>query len=188
MTEWRPVSAGATPMVPANGLSGTFPNGGEGRHDGFVPVVGPDMQRRVLELIGQKSEARDIRGPAEAGGLVLQDLHHQCITGFGPVHMDRAGDRIDLARIHGGQVVCGAVRSQLTGGTVHAFEIPAPHPGPPFRPGQWNYPSRSDAVPHGSCSSRFCNSRTSFAQTVSSLTGHRPMGLVRYFTACSDRL
>ena len=64
--ECRPGSAGASPIVPQNGFNGTCRLAR--RLTGHrKPVVGPDMQRRVLELIGKQTEAWNVRGPTPAG-------------------------------------------------------------------------------------------------------------------------
>ena len=84
---------------------------GGGRHAGRV--IGPDVQRRVGELVGEKTEARDIRRPAPAGGRQVQNRDLEGVTRFGPVDVDGAGDRIDLAEVERIQLIEGRVRRKL---------------------------------------------------------------------------
>ena len=86
-------------------------------------VVGPQMQRRLAELVGEQAEARDVRRPAEAGRHELADRDFQRVARLGAFHVDRAGDRIDPAEIEVRDVGDRARRGELAGRSVDALEL-----------------------------------------------------------------
>ena len=57
------------------------------------------MQRGILELIGQKAKARNIRRPAPARRAELQQCHLDRVARLGAIDVNRACHRIDLAEI-----------------------------------------------------------------------------------------
>ncbi len=81
------------------------------------------MQGRILELVRQQTETRNVGGPAEAGGFELVDLDHQSIARLGPIHIDGAIDRIDLAEIQRRNIRDSAFGRELPGRTVETFEF-----------------------------------------------------------------
>ena len=85
-------------------------------------VVLPDMQSRFLELIGQQAETRNIRCPAMTDRVKLADGHFQGVAGFGALHIDRPGHRVDLAEIQIGQGFQGRIGAELSAGGIQAFE------------------------------------------------------------------
>ena len=62
-------------------------------------IIFPDMQCRVLELIGEQAEARNIRGPAPARGREIEERHLDCIARLRAFDIDRTRHRIDLGEI-----------------------------------------------------------------------------------------
>jgi len=90
-------------------------------------VVFPDRQGGVGELVCQQAETRNVRRPPpsrsvlHAGGEILQ-RHLQRVTRFGPLDIDRARDRVDLAEIQRGDIGHGARRAKLARRRIHAVE------------------------------------------------------------------
>ena len=80
------------------------------------------MQRRILELVCKKTEARDIRGPAMAGRMEFADRYLQGIARLCAFDIDGARNRIDLAEIQVGERVECRVGSELSAGGIQAFE------------------------------------------------------------------
>ncbi len=102
--EWRPGFGGRKPDRAAERLERHAParaiHGGRQR----LRIIFPDMQRRILELIGEQAEARNIGGPAPARGREMQERHLDGIAGLGALDIDRARHRIDLGEIERGDV------------------------------------------------------------------------------------
>ncbi|KAG7666535.1 hypothetical protein KSW81_003254 [Nannochloris sp. 'desiccata'] len=90
-------------------------------------IVVPKRQRRLLELVRQKAEARNVRRPAEAGRFERKDLDLQRVARLGAFHIDGTIDRIDLREVQRGDVVHGAV-SVEPGVTLAAGGIERSHP------------------------------------------------------------
>ena len=57
------------------------------------------MKRRILELVGEKPEARNIGGPAPARGREGEQRHLDGIAGLGAIDIDGSRHRIDLGEI-----------------------------------------------------------------------------------------
>ncbi len=93
---------------------------GSRRHAGRV--IGPDMQRRILELVGKQAEARNVGGPAMAGRMKLADRDLQRVARLGSFNEDWSGNRIDLAEIKIGERFKRRVAADLAAGGIHAFE------------------------------------------------------------------
>ena len=110
-------------------------------------VVGPDVQRRLLELVGEQPETRNVRRPAEAGRLERLDRHLQRVARLGAFDVDRPGHRVDLAEVEPGHVGDRAVGRQLTAGSVEALELDRRTRARPARPGRNVVPAEMMVAP-----------------------------------------
>src|SRR5690606_9547280 len=95
----------------------------ESRRRKRILVVVPQRQGRLLEVISQEPEARYVRSPAETGRLELLDRDLQDVARLGAFHVNRAGDRIDLAEIEVLDALDRAFRSKLSAGGVLALKV-----------------------------------------------------------------
>jgi len=99
MSMLPPTLRGGTTLCNPGG--GRQPDGAAERPQRHVParpverrrlarrVVFPQMQRRILEGIGEQAEARDVGGPAPARWREAQDRHLDRIARLGAVDIDR---------------------------------------------------------------------------------------------------
>jgi hypothetical protein len=85
-------------------------------------IILPDCECRFVEVIGQKAEARNVRGPTKARRLELFDGYLERIAGFRAVDIDGPRDRIDLGKIELGNVADGALRRNLPAGGIETLE------------------------------------------------------------------
>ena len=96
--------------------------GAEGGRGHRLCVIAPDMQRRILELVGKQAEAGDVGGPAMAAGVELVDRHLQRIAGLRALDVDRSRHRIDPAEVEVRQRLQRCIRADLAAGGIQAFE------------------------------------------------------------------
>ena len=101
-----------------------------------VRIVFPDVQRRLLELVGEQAEARNVGRPAEARGLEALDRDLERVARLGAVDEDRAGDRVDLAEVERCDVGDGARRAKLARRSNRGTRTRSSSPAPPARPGR----------------------------------------------------
>ena len=81
------------------GFSGTRPQRPNSAGASGSGVVAPDLQRGVLELIGQQAETGNIGRPTPPRGHERQQGHFQDIARLGAVDENGSRQRIDLAEI-----------------------------------------------------------------------------------------
>ncbi len=81
-----------------------------------------DAQVRLLEDIGEQSEAWNVGRPAPGIEIDREDLDHQGIARFRPAHLDWSRDWIDACEIEGGDIRHGGVPSELAAGRVRHLQ------------------------------------------------------------------
>ena len=84
---------GATPIVPAWTQAGTATPGS--RSERARPSASSQRTRKAsVEEVAQKARSGPDGRPAEAVGLVAQDLELEQVAGEGAAHLERAGERM----------------------------------------------------------------------------------------------
>ena len=76
-------------------------------------IIGPDVERRLLELIGEEPEARNIGGPAPARWREGEERHLDGIARFSTIDMNGPCHRIDLTEIEPRNIGNGRFRGEL---------------------------------------------------------------------------
>ena len=93
-----PSSAGATPITPQKGRSGTMAGASERLTSRFKL---PEEEIRLGEALLQKAESFDHARPAPAFVRDFENVDLQHVAGLGALNEDRAGERVDAAAIDG---------------------------------------------------------------------------------------
>ena len=81
------------------------------------------MKRRLLEVVGQKTETRDVRRPSPARRRKGADRDLDGVARLGAVDEDGAGDRIDLCEVEPGDVGDRRLRVELAAGGIERMEF-----------------------------------------------------------------
>jgi hypothetical protein len=96
------------------------------------------MQRRILELVGEEAEARNIGRPAPARRSKMQERHLDGIAGLRPLDVDRPRHRIDLSKIQRRDIGHRGGWRELTTRRVDGME---------FHALPWRYACRGRIIP-----------------------------------------
>ena len=81
------------------------------------------MQGRLLELVRQQAEARDVGGPAPAAVFKAEERDAQRIARLGAIDLDRTERGIDAPEIQPRQIGRFPVRRDLAAGRIQAREL-----------------------------------------------------------------
>ena len=100
--------------------AGSIDRGGEPHR-----VVCPDVDRRIGKIIGQQTKAGDDRGPSPARRHEGFDRHLERVSGLGPIHVDGAGDRVNLGEIERRDLRDARLLIDLAARSVDNFELDA---------------------------------------------------------------
>src|SRR6185437_10169397 len=100
-----------------------FPPGDEGAWRQGPLVVAPQAQSGLLELLGEQTEARNIRGPAPPGGREGQNRHFQDVARLRSIHEHRTCHRIDAREIQAADVLYVRRRRELSAGGILYLEL-----------------------------------------------------------------